>query len=328
MKKPALLSILCAIVLLAVAVAAEAQRQKKTPRIGYLSNTDSARDSARSSAFQSALRDLGYIDGQTITVEYRYARGSRDRRRAYAAELASLPVDVIFGASTTMALAAKSATQTIPIVFLSSTEPVASGLVKSLAHPGGNLTGFATIAAGLAGKRLELLKETVPRISRIAVMWQPKNQGSEESWKESQLAARQLGLEIHSMEVNSPEKLESAFVLASKAKSDALAVTLSSIFSLNRKLIVSLAAKHGLPTIYTQDLFVDLGGLMSYGADEGEPLKRISVMIDKILKGANPADLPVERPTKFEFVINLKAAKQIGLTIPQWTLMKADRVIK
>ncbi len=307
---------------------ARAQEQRKIPRIGYLSNTDPDRDSARATAFKLALRDLGYIEGKSVAIEYRDARGGRDRQRKYAAELASLPVNLIFATSTTMALAAKSFTKAIPIIFLSATEPVTSGLVKSLARPSGNLTGFATIAAALAGKRLELLKETLPNLTRLAILWQPQNKGSEESWKESQLAARQLGLKIHSMEVSSPDKFESAFGLASKANSDALAVTLSSLFSLNRKLIVSLAAKHRLPAIYTRDEFADRGGLMSYGADEGEPFKRIGVMIDKILKGAKPADLPVEQPTKFELVINLRTAKQIGLTIPPNVLERADRVIR
>ncbi|TMA80971.1 MAG: hypothetical protein E6J74_39295 [Deltaproteobacteria bacterium] len=197
-----------------------------------------------------------------------------------------------------------------------------------MARPGGNLTGFATIAAVLAGKRLELLKETVPRLSRVAVLWEPKNQGSEESWKESQLAARQLGLKIHSIEISSPDKFESAFSLATKTRSDALAVTLSGLFSSHQKLIVSLAAKRRIPAIYTREEFVNNGGLMSYGADDDEPFNRIAMMIDKILKGTKPADLPVEQPKKFEFIINLKAAKQIGLAIPPNVLARADKVIK
>ena len=274
------------------------------------------------------MRELGYIEGQNIAIEYRYTEGNRDRQREHAAELARLPVDVIFATSATIALVAKNATRTIPIVFLSAAEPVASGLVDSLARPGGNLTGFATIAGELTGKRLELLKETVPKLSRVAVMWEPKNLGSEESWKESQLAARQLRLHIHSMEVSSSDKFENAFRVATKSRSNALAVTLSGLFNSHQNLIGSLSVKHRIPAIYTSERFVDNGGLMSYGADEDEPFKRIASMIAKILKGTKPADLPVEQPKKFEFIINLKAAKQIGLTIPPNVLVRADKVIK
>jgi len=200
--------------------------------------------------------------------------------------------------------------------------------VDSLARPGGNLTGFATIAAVLAGKRLELLKETVPKLSRAAVLWEPKNQGSEESWKESQPAARQLGLQIYSMKVSTPDEFESAFNAATKTRSDALAVTLIGLFSSHQKLIVSLATKQRLPAIYTREEFIENGGLMSYGADEDEPFRRVATMIDKILKGTKPTDIPVEQPKKFDFIINLKAAKQIGLTIPPNVLARADKVIK
>jgi len=245
-----------------------------------------------------------------------------------ADDLVRLKVDVIYACSATIAAFAKKATQTIPIVFLSSAEPVSAGLVNSLARPGGNLTGFATIAAVLAGKRLELLKEAVPKLSRVAILWEPTNQGSQESWKESQPAARVLGLQIHSMEVTSAAKFESAFSEAIKARSNALAVILSALFTSQQKRILSLAAKHRLPAIYTREEFVENGGLMSYGADQDEPFKRIAVMIDKILKGVKPADIPVEQPAKFEFIVNLQAAKQIGLTIPPNVLARADRLIK
>jgi putative ABC transport system substrate-binding protein len=306
----------------------EAQQPKKVFRIGYLSTQEPAHDSGRSEEIRRALRELGYIEGQNIAIEYRYAAGKLDRAPELAAELVRLQVDAIFANSTTIALVAKNATRTIPIVFLSQAEPVAAGLVSSLAQPGGNLTGFATIAAVLAGKRLELLKETVPKLSRVAVLWEPKNQGSEESWKESQLAARQLGLQINSLEVSSPDKFESAFGAASKMRSDALAVTLSGVFSSHQKLIASLAAKRRLPAIYTREEFVDNCGLMSYGADQDEPFKRVALMIDKVLKGTKPTDLPVEQPRKFELIINLKAAKQISLTIPPNVLARADRVIR
>jgi putative tryptophan/tyrosine transport system substrate-binding protein len=239
-----------------------------------------------------------------------------------------LKVDVIFANSAVVALAAKNATRTIPIVFNSQAEPVASGLVDSLARPGGNVTGFTTIAAVLAGKRLELLKDIIPKLSRVAILWELKNPGSEESWKESQLPARQLGLQIQSIEVGSADEFESAFSKASKSGSGALAVTLSRLFSSHQNRIVSLATKRRIPTIYTRGEFVDHGGMMSYGADQDESIKRIAMMIDKILKGAKPAELPVEQATKFELVINVKAAKQIGLTIPPNILARADKVIK
>jgi putative ABC transport system substrate-binding protein len=311
-----------------VAVLADAQQPKKVPRIGYLAALDPASESARSEAIRLALRELGYIEGQNIAIEYRYAEGKRDRLPKLVAELVRLKVDVIFATSTTIAGIAKKATQTIPIVFYSAADPVASGLVNSLARPGGNLTGFASIAAELAGKRLQLLKEAVPKLSRVAILWERKNQGSEESWKESQGAARELGLQIHSMTVNSPDNFESAFNEAIKARSDALAVTLSASFSSYQKHIVSLATNHRLPAIYTREEFVGNGGLMSYGADQDAPFKRIAVVIGRLLKGTKPAEIPVEQPTKFELVINLKTAKQIGLTIPPNVLARADKVIK
>ena len=307
---------------------AEAQQPKKVHRIGYLSSQDSARGSARSEAIRHSLRELGYIEGQNIVIEYRYTEGKPDRAPELAAELVRLKVDVIFANSAVVALAAKNATRTIPIVFNSQVDPVASGLVDSLARPGRNLTGFTPIAPVLAGKRLELLKDIIPKLSRVAIMWELKNPGSEESWKESQLPARQLGLQIHSIEVGSAGEFESAFSKASKSGSGALAVTLSGLFSSHQKQIVSLATKHRIPTIYTGGEFVENGGLMSYGADQDESVKRITMMIDKILKGAKPVDLPVEQATTFDFVINLKSAKQIGLTIPPNVLARADRVIK
>jgi putative tryptophan/tyrosine transport system substrate-binding protein len=307
---------------------AEAQQPKNVSRIGYLSSQDSARESARSEAIRKSLRELGYIEGHNIAIEYRYTEGKPDRAPELAAELVRLKVDVIFANSAVVALAAKNVTRTVPIVFSSQAEPVASGLVDSLARPGGNVTGFTTIAAVLAGKRMELLKEIVPKLSRVAIMWELKNPGSEQSWKESQLPAQQLGLQIHSVEVSSADDFESAFTKASKSGSGALAVTLSGLFSSHQKQIVSLATKRRIPTIYTRGEFVENGGLMSYGADQDESVKRIAMMIDKILKGAKPADLPVEQATTFDFVINLKSAKQIGLTIPPNVLARADRVIK
>ena len=226
------------------------------------------------------------------------------------------------------AVAAKNATRTIPIVFLLAGDPVASGLVDSLARPGGNITGFTTISTVLAGKRLELIKETVPKLSRVAVLWDPKSQASDQSWKESQLPARELGLQLHSMEVSSAAKFEGAFKDAIQVRSTALAVLQSPFTSTYQKQIADLATRHRLPAIYPREDFVTSGGLISYGADRTEPYRRVASMIDKILKGAKPSDLPVEQPTKFELIINLKTAKALGLTIPPIVLMRADRVIR
>jgi putative ABC transport system substrate-binding protein len=229
---------------------------------------------------------------------------------------------------TAATLAAKNATRAIPIVFYAVSDPVASGLVDSLARPGGNITGFTNISAVLAGKRLELLKETVPKLSRVAVLWDPGNPGSLPQWKESQLPARELGLQLHSMEVSSAKEFESAFKEATKARSEALAVTQLALATSNRKQIADLAIINRLPAIYPRGEFVESGGLMSYGPDETERYRRAAVLVDKILRGAKPADLPVEQPTKFELVINLKTAKQHGLTMPAIMLARADKVIR
>ncbi|HWH76794.1 MAG TPA: ABC transporter substrate-binding protein, partial [Candidatus Binatus sp.] len=247
---------------------------------------------------------------------------------ALADELIRLKVDLLITPGTPGALALKKATRTIPIVFLDVTDPVAIGLVDSLARPGGNITGFSSVEAQLAGKRLELLKETVASLARVAALWDPRNPSSTQEWKESQVAARELGLQLHSMEVSSADKYASAFREAIKARSTALAVLSTSLASANQERIANLAAKHRLPAIYVQENFIAKGGLMSYGADQSERFRRVAVFVDKILKGAKPADLPVEQPKKFEFIVNLKAAKQIGLTIPPNVLARADKVIR
>jgi putative tryptophan/tyrosine transport system substrate-binding protein len=226
------------------------------------------------------------------------------------------------------ALAAKNATKTVPIVFLTTGDPVAAGLVDSLARPGGNITGFTGIAAELAGKRLELLKETIPRLSRVAVLWNPGDATTAQTWEKSQMAARELGLQLHSMEIRSAKDIEGAFKDASKARATALAVPQSALFNSHLKRIVDLAAKNQLPAIYSRADYVESGGLMSYGPDRVEPYKRVASMIDKILKGTKPADIPVEQPTKFELMINLKTAKALGLTIPPVVMMRAQKVIK
>jgi len=274
------------------------------------------------------LRELGHVEGKNIAVEYRFADNKLDRLPALADELIRLKVDVLVAVTTNDALAAKKATRTIPIVFLNVSDPIAVGLIDSLARPGGNITGITNIAAELSGKRLELLKETVANLSRVAVLWNPQDTASAQQWKESQGSARELNLQLHSMEVGSADKLDNAFKEAMKARSAALAVTHHQFARTYRKQIADLATKNRLPAIYGRGDYVDNGGLMSYGADEDERFKRAAVMIDKILKGAKPADLPVEQPKKFEFFINLKTAKQIGLTIPPNVLARADKVIR
>ncbi len=274
------------------------------------------------------LRELNYIEGKNIAIEYRYAENKLDRLPALADELVRLKVDVLLTASTPAALAAKKATTTIPIVFFGVSDPVEAGLVDSLARPGGNITGFTTIAAVLAGKRLELLKETIPKLSRVAVLWNPQDPGSRLNWKESQLPARELGLHLQSMEVSSADKFDSAFKEATKARSEALAVTPNPLATLNQKQIADLATKNRLPAIFARGEFVANGGLMSYGADQAEPERRAAVFVDKILKGTKPADIPVEQPMKFELVMNLKTAKALGLTIPPIVLMRVTRVVK
>jgi putative tryptophan/tyrosine transport system substrate-binding protein len=312
---------------LASASLAQAQQQAKLPKIGWLAVRPASAASVIKS-FQREFGKLGYVEGKNIVFEYRYAEGRLDRLPVLADELVRLKVDVLLTPTTPGALAAKNATKTIPIVFLEVTDPVGVGLVDSLARPGGNITGFTDIAAVLAGKRLELLKETVPKLSRVAVLWNPKSPGSEQSWKESQLAARELGLQLHSMEVSSADKYEIAFKEAIKARSDALVWMLSPFGSADQKHTVELPNKYRLPAIYTRRVVVENGGLMSYGPDPAESFRRVAVFVDKILKGAKPADIPVEQPTKFELVINLKTAKALGLTIPPVVMMRAEKVIK
>jgi putative ABC transport system substrate-binding protein len=242
--------------------------------------------------------------------------------------LVRLKVDVLVGPGIAEALTLKNATRTIPIVFFGGGDPVAAGLIDSLARPGGNITGFTNIAAVLAGKRLELIKETVPKLSRVAVLWNPQDPSTAEQWKESQLPARGLDLQLHSMEVSRADQYESAFKEAIKARSAGLAVMSSALALSNQKRVADLAIRNRLPAIYGRGDFVDSGGLMSYGADQAEPFRRAASMVDKILKGTKPADIPVEQPMKFEFVINVKTAKKIGLDIPQSVLYRADKVIK
>jgi putative ABC transport system substrate-binding protein len=280
---------------------AEAQQQAKVAKIGWLGVRSASGQAPGTEMFRREFRALGYVEGKNIAFEYRDAEGKPNRLPAVADELVRLKVDVIVTASTISALAAKNATRTIPIVFYSAGDPVATGLVDSLARPGGNITGFTVISALLAGKRLELLKETIPKLSRVAVLWNPQDPGPAQQWKESQIPARELSLQLHSMEVSNVDKYEDAFTEATKARSAALAVTLHTLANTNQKRIADLAARNRLPAIYPRGDYVESGGLMSYGADQVEPYRRAASMVDKILKGAKPADLPVEQPTNLSW---------------------------
>jgi putative tryptophan/tyrosine transport system substrate-binding protein len=322
-------SVLCAALcamLFALCTTAEAQQRNNTPKIGWLSALTSR--NAGQQEIIRFLRDFGYVDGTNIKFEFRYAANKLDRLPALAEDLVNQKVDLLITPGTPSALALRAATKTIPIIFLDVTDPVAAGLVDSLARPGGNITGFTSIESILAGKRLELLKETISKLSRVAVLWDPQNPGAQEEWKETQSGARNLALQLYSMEVSSLEDYPKAFALAVKAHSGALAVLSTPLTNSNQDRIAELAAKHRLPSIHNRKEFVAQGGLMSYGLDQTERYTRVAVLIDKILKGAKPAELPVERPTKFELVINLKTAKQIGLNIPPNVLARADKVIK
>jgi len=317
---------LCAM-LIALCLSAEAQDRAKLPKIGWLAVRPASAAFAIES-FHQEFRKLGYVDGRNIAFDYRYAEGKLDRLRGLADELVRDQVDVIVAPNTPAAVAAKNATKTIPIVFIDVTDPIAAGLVDSLPRPGGNITGFTTIGALLAGKRLELLKETIPKLSRVAILWDPQQSSSAEGWKESQIPARELGLQLHSMPVSHVEDYEGAFQKATKTRSGALVLIASPLGSANQKLTIALIQKYRLPAIYSRRAVVENGGLMSYGIDRTEPFSRAAVFVDKILKGIKPADLPVEQPTKFELAINLRTAKQLGVTIPSSVLARTDRVIK
>jgi putative tryptophan/tyrosine transport system substrate-binding protein len=330
MKKTAVPSILIAAMLLAVAVLAEAQQPKKVYRIGYLSAADQARESARAEAIRLALRDLGYIEGQNITTEYRYLEEKTDRAPELAAELVRLKVDIIIlSGGTEPVRAAKNATKTIPIVMTGGgADPVEAGLVESLARPGGNVTGLTTLNRELGGKRLELFKEGVPKLARVAVLYDPSIKPSVREVKEVlPVAARAVGLAISSWEIRAADGFDRVFAALNKDRPDGLFVTGGVLMLANRKRIAGFALKSRLPSMGYRE-YVDAGGLMSYGADQADSYRRVATYVDRILKGAKPADLPVERPTKFELAFNLKTAKQIGVTIPQALLYRADKVIK
>jgi ABC-type uncharacterized transport system substrate-binding protein len=331
MKRAAVPLILVVVILLAVAVIAEAQQPKKVPRIGYLSSSDPATESTRAEAIRLALRKLGYIEGQNIAIEYRYAEGKRDREPQLASELVRLKVDIIVVAGGGPVIrAAMNATKTIPIVMVSGgIDPVGAGLVQSLARPGGNVTGITTLSRELGGKRLELLKEAVPKIARVAVLYDAASPGIVLDVKEVlPVAARALGLIIQPWEIRNADDFDRVFAALNKQRPDGLSVAGGRLMTDNQKRIVGFASKSRLPVVYPSREAVDAGGMMSYGADLADSYPRVAYYVDRILKGAKPADLPVEQPTKFELVINLKTAKQIGLTIPQSLLYRADKVIK
>jgi putative ABC transport system substrate-binding protein len=317
--------------LLALPFPAWAQQPKKVPRIGYLSNIDPASDSARVEAIRLALRERGYIEGQNIASEYRYAEGKRDRLPALAAELVRLKVDIIVAVGgDPLILAVKNATKTIPIVMVGAgTDPVAAGFIESLAHPGGNVTGLTNLAGELGGKRLELLKEAVPKLARVAFLYDPANPPNVLEVKEIlPPAARALRLTLQPWEARGADDLDKVFAALSKQRPDGLYVAGGLLISANQKRIIGFALKSRLPSVYGRREFVDAGGLMSYGADIAESHRRVAYYVDRILKGAKPADLPVERPTKVEFAINLQTAKKIGLTISPQVLARANKLIK
>jgi len=311
-------------------VAANAQQAAKIARIGYLS-ADLAGGSGLREAFRQGLRDLGYVEGRNFVIEYRDAEGKFERLPALAAELVALEVDVIVAPITVAALAAKQATRTIPIVFVGASDPVTSGLVTSLARPGGNAAGLSNLAPELVGKRLQLLTQAVPGVSRVAVLWQPGFVGErteKDLLKEAEVAARGLRMRLQFVKARGPEDFDRAFSDMTSAGADALIVLPSSMLFNERRRLVDLAAKHRLLAVYFGREFVDAGGLMAYGPNFADVFRRAATYVDKILKGAKPADLPVEQPTKFELVINLKTAKALGLEVPPTLLASADEVIE
>jgi putative tryptophan/tyrosine transport system substrate-binding protein len=317
-------------VLLAAPLAAGAQQAGKIARIGYL-GTNLAVSPHLPEAFRQGLRDLGYVEGRNVVIEYRSAEGKLERLPALAAELVALKVDVIVVGAEPHALAAKQATRTLPIVFATAADPVASRLVTSLARPDGNMTGLATLSPDLVGKRLELLKQVVPGVSWVAVLWHPGGAGERtgrDMLKEAEVGARALGVRLQVVEARNPADLDRVFLDMTKPRPGALTVWTSPVLYNERRRLVDLAAKHRLPAVYPSREFVDAGGLMAYGPNIADMYRRAATYVDKLLKGAKPGDLPVEQPTKFELVINLKTAKALGLMIPPSLLQRADRVIE
>ena len=306
----------------------QAQQPARIHRIGILSPSSGSVFSARVEAFRQRLRELGYVEGKNIVIEYRYAGGKEDRFPDLAAELVRLKVDVIVTAGPCSPLAAKNASATIPIVFAGASDPVGTGIVSSLAQPGGNITGLSLMVPDLDGKRLELLKEAFPKVARVAFLWEPGGTRGNRPLTDMEAAAKALGLKLLSLEVRSLDDFEGAFARAKKERAQALITTTGGLINTQQRRVLDFAAKNRLPAIYHYSEFVEAGGLMSYGPDNTDIWPRAADFVDKILKGAKPGDLPIEQPKKFEFIINLKAAKQIGLTITPNVLVRADRVIK
>jgi putative ABC transport system substrate-binding protein len=311
-----------------LSLGAGAQAGKKVARIGYLAGVSATADAPRLAAFRQGLRELGYVEGQTIQIEYRHESADLQRLPEHAAELVRMNIDVLVAVTSNAAIAAKKTTSTVPIVFMGVTDPIATGLAESLARPGGNITGITNVAAVLAGKRLELLKEVLPKLSRVAVLWDPKAPGSIPQWEASKEPAEKLALQIHSMQVSTVEEYVNAFKAAVKARSHAVWVTLNPVANSNQKLIAELAIENDLPSICARSDYAENGCLLAYGPSyqtEGSDGARY---VDRILKGAKPADLPIEQPTKFELVINLKTASRIGVTVPQSLLDRADKLVR
>jgi ABC-type uncharacterized transport system substrate-binding protein len=319
---------LLATILLATSSSAQApQPAAKIPRIGFQFDSPLSAVAARVEGFRQGLRELGYVEGKNIIIEWRSAEGKPERRNEIAADWARLKVDIIVTGGPTTTSAAKEATSTIPIVMAFDNDLVGNGFVASLARPGGNITGLSTLAPDISGKQLELLKEVLPRLSRVAVVGSSTTPGNAQSLKETELAARALVVQLQYLDVRDPKDIETAFRAAGKGRADSVLVLTSPVINPYRKEIAELAVKNRLPAIYSTPEFVE-HGLMSYSVSFTDLYRRAATYVDKILKGAKPADLPVEQPTKFEFVVNLKAAKQIGLTIPPNVLARADKVIR
>lgn len=319
----------CGLVLLVAMLStgvAEAQQAAKLPRIGWLTLTGMS--ASRQEAFPQGLRELGYVDGQNLIIERRSAGGNVDRLPGLAAELVRLKVDVLVALEPPAVRAAKSATTVIPIVMRSTDDPVELGWVASLARPGGNITGVTSYARLLTGKRMELLLEAIPNLSRVAVLWNPAGSNAERNFEQVQAAAREFRVQLLSLEVRSANDFERAFEVAIKERAGALITIRSPLLVINRSRIAELALKAKLPAIYDDREFVEAGGLMSYGANLADSYRRAAFYVDKILKGANPAELPVEQPTRFELYINLKTASQISFTFPPEVLQRADKVLR
>jgi putative tryptophan/tyrosine transport system substrate-binding protein len=327
MRKKFFALALCALPF-ALCTLTEAQQPKKVPRIAYLAASPASANAGRLEAFRQGLREIGYVEGENIVIEDRYAEGKFDRLPALAADLVRLKVDVIITAGPPVTRAVKEATATIPVVMAQDGDPVGNGFVASLARPGGNITGMSQLAAEISGKQLELLKETVPKLSRVAVLGTSTRPGNAQALKETELAAGTFGVRLQYLDVRGPEDIETAFREARQGRAGAVLVLQSPVFTSHRTQVAEFAAKTRLPAIYPQTEYTEAGGFMCYGVNTPDLFRRAAYHVDKILKGAKPADLPIEQPKKFELVINLKAAKQIGLTVPPSVLARADRVIR